>query len=222
MSLSVSLGDSVIVQSSKVPDLVVIFDQFLNINDYISGVCRSTHFPLRNIGKIRHLLSYDACAQHIHALILIRLDYCNSLLYNLPVVLHGDRRYRTRQQKTPRCDHVSEVLVSLHWFRIEQRIVYKIRILTNKAFVDHSAPMYLSELLNKKNVSANTRSAKDDVLLVIPPISRNCPNTFFERSFHFASPTEWNKLDARIRCISNLNCFNREIKTILFLKYFDV
>ena len=82
--LSFSVGDSVIAQSSKVRDLGAIFDQFLNFDDYISGVCRSTHFHLRNIGRIRHLLSYDACAQLIHALILIRLDYCNSLLYNLP------------------------------------------------------------------------------------------------------------------------------------------
>ena len=52
--------------------------------DYISGDCRSTHFHLRNIGRIQHLLSYDACAQLIHALISIRLDYCNSLPYNLP------------------------------------------------------------------------------------------------------------------------------------------
>ena len=57
-SLSVSVGDSVIAQSSKVRDLGVIFDQFLNFDDYISGVCRSTHFHLRNIGRIRHLLSY--------------------------------------------------------------------------------------------------------------------------------------------------------------------
>ena len=132
--LSVSVGDS------------VIFDQFLNFDDYISGVCRSTHFHLRNIGRIWHLLSYDACAQLIHALISIRLDYCNSLLYNLP---KGsiERLQKIRNQtariltKTPRCEHISEVLVSLHWLRIEQRIIYKILILTFKAFVDHTAPM---------------------------------------------------------------------------------
>ena len=83
-SLSVSVGDSVIAQSSKVRDLGVIFGQFRNVDDYFSGVCRSTHFHLRNIGKIRHLLSYDACAKLIHAFISMRLDYCNSLLYNLP------------------------------------------------------------------------------------------------------------------------------------------
>ena len=83
--------------------------------------------------------------------------------------------------------------------------------------------MYLSELVKKKSSSTNTRSANDDLLLVIPPLSRNCSNTFFERSFfNFAAPTEWNRLDKRIRRISNLNTFKSEIKTILFLNYFDV
>ena len=54
--LLVSVGGSVIAQSSKVRDLGVIFGQFFNFDDYISGVCRSTHFHLRNIGRIRHLL----------------------------------------------------------------------------------------------------------------------------------------------------------------------
>ena len=85
--------------------------------------------------------------------------------------------------KTPRCDRISEVLVSLHWLRIEQKIIYKIIILTYIAFVDHSAPVYLSELLNKKSFSANTLSANDDFLFVIPPISRNCSNTFFNNCF---------------------------------------
>ena len=168
--LSVSVGDSVIAQSSKVRDLSVIFDHFLNFDDYLSGVCRSTHFHLRNIGRIRYLLSYDACAQLIHALISIRLDYCNSLLYNLP---KGsiERLQKIQNQaariltKTPRCDHISEVLVSLHCLRIEQRIIYKILILTFKAFVDHNAAMYLSELVKKKSSSTNTLSANDDLLL---------------------------------------------------------
>ena len=83
--------------------------------------------------------------------------------------------------------------------------------------------MYLSELVKKKSSSTNRRSANDDLLLVIPPLSRNCSNTFFERSFNFAAPTtKWNRLDKRIRRISNLNTFKSEIKTILLLNYFDV
>ena len=44
----------------------------------------STYFHIRNIGKIRNLLSYNACSTIIHALISCRLDYCNSLVYNVP------------------------------------------------------------------------------------------------------------------------------------------
>ena len=147
------------------------------------------------------------------ALISIRLDYGNSLLYNLP---KGsiERLQKIQNQaasiltKTLRCDHISEVLVSLHWLRVEQRIIYKILILILKAFVDLSARMYLSELVKKKGSSTNTRSANNDLLLVIRPLSRNCSNTFFERSFNFAAPTEWNRLDKRIRRISNLNTYN--------------
>ena len=82
--LSVNVGESMITQSSKVRDLGVIFDQFLNFDDHITAICRSTHFHIRNIGKIRNLLSYDACSTIIHALISCRLDYCNSILYNVP------------------------------------------------------------------------------------------------------------------------------------------
>ena len=68
-------------------DLGVTFDQFLNFDDHITAICRSTYFHIRNIGKIRNL--YNACSTRstiIHALISCRLDYCNSLLYNVPTL----------------------------------------------------------------------------------------------------------------------------------------
>ena len=130
-SLSVYVGDSIIQQSSKVMDLGVIFDQFLSFDDYFSSVCRSTHYNLRNIGRIRHLLSHHATAQLIHALISTRLDYCNSVLYNLPKssILRLQRIQNQAARiltRTPRRDHIAEVLIGLHWLRIEERIVYKI------------------------------------------------------------------------------------------------
>ena len=76
--LSVRVGDMQVSPSSKVRD------QYLTFHDHISGICKSTHFHLRGIGRIRNLLSFDATAQLIHALITSRLDFCNSILYNLP------------------------------------------------------------------------------------------------------------------------------------------
>ena len=54
--LSISVGDSQVFPSSKVRDLGVVFDQYLTFHDHINGICRSTHFHLRSIGKIRNLL----------------------------------------------------------------------------------------------------------------------------------------------------------------------
>ena len=73
-----NVGESQITQSLKVRDLGVTFDQFLNFDDHITAICRSTYFHIRNIGKIRNLLSYNACSTIIHALISCRLHYCNS------------------------------------------------------------------------------------------------------------------------------------------------
>ena len=39
---------------------------------------------MRNIGGIRSILSNDACAQLIHSIVTVRLDYCNYILYGLP------------------------------------------------------------------------------------------------------------------------------------------
>ena len=82
--LSVSVGDIQVFPSSKVRDLGVVFDQYLTFHDHISGICKSTHFHLRGIRRIQNLLTFDATAQLIHALITSRLDFCNSILYNLP------------------------------------------------------------------------------------------------------------------------------------------
>ena len=227
--LSVIVGDSIIQQSSKVRNRGIIFDQFLSFDDYISSVCRSTQFHLRNIGgRIRHLLSQNATAQLIHALISIRLDYCNSILYNL----HKNsilRLQRIQNQaarilaKTPRRDHITEVLIDLHWLRIEERIVYKLLILPFKAFIDRTAPLYLCELIEQQKSSTNTRTrlANYPFLLKLPPPSRNCSDTFFDRSFTYGAPCEWNKLDERVRRLSNFNMFKSKIKTVLFLRYFN-
>ena len=90
-----NIGDSQIMQSFRVRDLGVTFDQFLNFDDHITAICRSTYFLIRNIVEIRNLLSYKDFSTIIHALISCQLDYCNSLLYNVPT--HKTGRLQTSE-----------------------------------------------------------------------------------------------------------------------------
>ena len=54
---------------------------------HVNAVCQSSFFHLRNIGFIRKYLTYDAAKIIIHAFVVSKLDYCNSLLYGLPSYL---------------------------------------------------------------------------------------------------------------------------------------
>ena len=219
--LSVNVGDSQIVPSVKVRNLGVIFDQSLTFDDHISAICQSVHFHIRSIGKVRKLLSFDACAILIHALISSRLDYCNSILYNLPDTKIG-RLQRVQNQaariltRSPRREHITPVLKQLHWLKVRERIRYKILILTHKAFYAN-APPYLCSLVVKREGVVSTRSSQDGYLLCKPPISRDCSNTFLERSFLYAAPHEWNSLEKGVR-ISEFNAFKKAIKTVLFIQ----
>ena len=78
-------------------DLGVTFDQFLNFDDQITAICRSIYLHIKNIGKIRNLLLYNACSTIIHALISCQFDYCNSLLYNVP--MHKTNRLKRLQHQ---------------------------------------------------------------------------------------------------------------------------
>ena len=128
--MSVNVGGNLINPSVKVRDLGVILDQTLSFDDHISAICQSAHFHIRNIGRIRNLLFFDACATLVNALIGSRLDYCNSLLYNiadakierLQKVQNQGARILTR---SPRRDHITPV---------RERIRYKVLILAHKSF----------------------------------------------------------------------------------------
>ena len=223
--LSVSVGDMQVSPSSKVRDLCVVFDQYLTFHDHISGICKSTHFYLRGIRRIPNLLTFYATAQLIHGLITSRLDFCNSILYNLPNK-QIERLQQIQNQaalmlkRIPQGNHITPLLRELHWLRIHDRIIFKILLLTHKA-VTNTALEYLCDLirLNVKSTTIRTRASFNPCLLCVHPISKTCANSFFYRSFVYAAPTLWNALDLDIRLLP-FDTFKKNVKTHLFLKYF--
>ena len=150
---------------------------------------------------------FDATAQLFHALITSRLDFCNSILYNLPNK-QIDRLQRIQNQaarmlkRIPRRNQITPVMRELHWLRIHDRIIFKILLLTHKE-VNNTAPEYLCDLLrpNVKSTTIRTRASFDPCLLCVPPISKTCANLYFDRCFVYAAPTLWNALDLDMRLL---------------------
>ena len=108
--------------------------------------------------------------------------------------------------------------MKLHWLKIQDRIIYKMLMLTYKSYYNMASP-YLCELINKKESHVNTRLGTDHHQLIIPPISKGCSNTFLERSFIYAAPCEWNTLSKHIRT-SNFDWFRKSVKTMLFTQQY--
>ena len=84
------VGESVIPKSDTAVNLGTLWDSELNLKLHVEKTCNSALYHLRNIYKIRKCLSKSDTETLVHAYITSRLDYCNSLLINLPDYLIGN------------------------------------------------------------------------------------------------------------------------------------
>ena len=78
------------------------------------------------------------------------------------------------------------------------------------------APTYLCELISRRESYVNTRLGAHHHQLIMPPISKDCSNTFLERSFIYAAPCEWNKLSETL----NFDSFRKSVETMLFIQQY--
>jgi len=205
-----------VLPSSSVGNIGVIFDSALSMKQQISSICKVAHFHLRNIGSIRKFITREACEQLIHAFITSRLDYGNALLYGVPDsqlkrlqrIFHIAARIITL---TPSSHHITPILESLHWLPIQQRIKFKILLLTFRS-LHGLAPSYLADLVLPYVPKQSLRS-ENQLMLTIP---KTYLKTLGDRAFSSAAPTLWNSLPLEIRILNKLSIFKSKIKTVLF------
>ena len=187
------------------------------MNRHVSKVCSKAFGALFKINKIRNFLTEETTKTLIHAFVSSHLDYCNSLLYEIPqyqmnrlqIVLIAAARVTCR---LPRFAHVTTALFRLHWLPIKYRILYKIALLTFKVFKG-MAPSYLSDLLVVQTRSHY--SLRRNSQLLLKPLSAKC-KTFGDRAFSAAAPKVWNILPENIKNCEKLDQFKKSLKTFLF------
>ena len=99
----------------------------------------------------------------------------------------------------------------LHWLPINQRIVYKILLITYKA-LKGLAPSYICDMLQPHKSTMNLRSSMKGYLSVPPVRLVN----YGQRSFSHAAPKLWNELPDTVRYSESLPVFKTRLKTYLF------
>ncbi|XP_068717227.1 uncharacterized protein [Montipora capricornis] len=81
---SIRVGDVDVVPAHSAKNLGSWFDSDMDMARHITKTCGSAFFYLYNIPHIRKYLTSECTEKLIHAFIISRLDYCNSLLYGVP------------------------------------------------------------------------------------------------------------------------------------------
>ena len=120
-------------------------DSCLNI------VARNCFYQLRRIRQAKNNLDEGSVKTLIQALVLSRLDYCNSILSNLPDVTlaplvrvqHSAARL-IRNLK--RQDPVLPLMMELHWLPLRSRITFKLCVLMHGVHYG-TGPKYMKELV---------------------------------------------------------------------------
>ena len=142
-------------------------------------------------------------ASLIVALVLPRLDYCNSMLYGLPAyllrrlqsVLNAAARLIFRIRRS---EYISPALISLHWLRVPECISFKLALLTYRS-IRGTAPRYLQSCFSHHLAVSHVRLS-----------------TVGKRAFSVSGATVWNDLPPRVTSAPSLVIFRQRLKLFLF------
>ena len=162
-------------------------------------------------------MSQAATENLVHALIMSRIDFCNSLLYGLSdMQISKLRRIQNSAarlvKRTSVRQPISPILQQLHWLPVKQRIKYKILLLTFQC-LSGTAPSYLQELIQVYTPTRNLRSSSKSLL--IPPSVKT--SFYGGRSFRSAAASLWNELPESVKSATSTDKFKRALKTHLFV-----
>jgi hypothetical protein len=221
-TVSLQVGSAQVPAVSTARNIGAVMDQSLSMNEHVKAVCKSSYMQLRNIGRIRRYLTDDAAATLIHSLVISKLDNLNSLLVGLPdnviqklqLIQNQAAKIVSRNKKF---DHVTPILIKLHWLPVQFRIQYKVLLLTHKC-IHGGAPQYLSSLLEEYKPARTLRSANQCLLK-----EKKCRlKSYGERAFSVAAPRLWNTVPLELRLCECEDSFKKQLKTFLFKKAFNV
>ena len=107
------------------------------------------------------------------------MDYLSSSLIDYIMFKIVSKKY----------DHFTSIMKQLHWLLINQRIIYKVALITYKA-LNGLAPHYIRNMLKHSISSVNQRSSCKG-LLIVPRVRRV---NYGERSFSYGAPKLWNEI----------------------------
>ena len=186
---------------------------------HITSMCQSTMYHLRRITSIRRFLDRGATETLIHTFISSRLDYCNSLLTELPSCELDRLQQNVAAQIltfTRKPEHIRQVHNSLHWLPVSARIEFKVVTMTFKC-LHGMAPEYVPEILD---IYRPRRVLRSTMALRLCKRRENLKSAG-GRSFFIMAQQLFNSLPNNLIKTTSLTTFKSKLKTFLFRKFYN-
>ena len=198
----------------------VTMDSKLDMTDHVKSICRAAYVQLRQIAQIRRYLTQEATTTLMLSLVMSKLDSLNALLYGLPDHLIHKLQLLQNQAakiifKKKKSDHVTPILIQLHWLPVKYRIQYKLLLLTFKC-IQGKAPQYLTSLIELYTPPHALRSGNT----VLLKEKKGRLKYYGDRAFSVAAPHLWNNLPQELRHCDTTESFKKELKTFFFRQAF--
>ena len=189
---------------SLVTLLGVHLDDTLTFDNHINELVSSCYYHIRNIGKVKSILSQSHLETLLHSVISSKLDYCNIILYgitksNLNKLQKLQNAAARLVYKLPRRSRtsVSDLIRKLHWLRVDEHIIFKMMTIVYKFFTSNG-PAFINHLLQIDD--CEKRSLKLE----------HFTSKYGKRSFRYAAPRFWNQLPSELRNQMCLKSFKKD------------
>ena len=194
---------------SCVKNLGVQMDNLLSFEQQVIQLKQTCFRTLRNISKVRFLLTRAQLKTIVNSLVVSCLDYCNGLYFGIAErLLNQLQLIQNAAAKVVmgkyKYDHLGEDLQELHWLPIRKRVVFKVALLAYKS-VNGLNPVYLQDMFR---YSHHGHSLK----LIVPHYT----STLGRRTFSYAGPKIFNNLPTDISSSETVDIFKTGLKTHLF------
>jgi len=100
-----------------------IFDEHI-FSDQISALSKSCYSHIRHLRCIRPYLNHKTASTIATSIVYSKLDYCNSLYYNLPTtqlnrIQHIQNSLTHAVVRATKSSYINPSLRSLHWLKIK-------------------------------------------------------------------------------------------------------
>ena len=197
-------------------------DSNLTFNAHITALCKACHFHLRSLRHIRRSLTDDMAILIAVALVQSRLDYCNSLFFNMSCLnINKLQRVQNLAARLALNDwsltHPTDFanlhwfcctdFANLHWLPIQDRIKFKICTLTYK-LLSENQPANLRSLITSYVPPRLLRLS--DQCLLTQTRTRTCIG---QCAFRVCAPTVLHLLLLSIRLSPSLATLKCNLKT---------